>query len=409
MPDDYYEILGVARDATSQDIKKAFRQIARECHPDVSGGDPESEERFKKSRLAYETLMDPVTRARYDRRGQRRRMAGGSFFDAFYKQTGERSNGGNPGFSGNPAGGPPRGSRPKKNDPRNNLGLDDLFNVGEFGFGSHAPSSGRSSRGAGGSGGPGSTGGLGGSGAAGSRNTGDPGSERWSHGGRQPHRPTPGSDVQIDLDVPADVAARGGSVTAVYHRLQRADSWRPGTDDAGLVRVQDIADIRIVPGTRNGTILREKALGDAGPFGGSYGDLIARVRITGPKTPRPTPPPASAAPPLREPVSAGASASRPAADTTVRSDQDEEVATLEINVTEAILGGRVALETPQGKVRLTIPPGTSGGTRLRLKGKGSALPNGTVGDLYVEIRIVVPKTLDTESRRLIEEFAKLNP
>jgi DnaJ-class molecular chaperone len=212
--------------------------------------------------------------------------------------------------------------------------------------------------------------------------------------------------VQIDLDVPASVAARGGSVTAVYHRMQRADSWRPGTDDAGLVRVQDIADIRIVPGTRNGSILREKALGDAGPFGGAYGDLIARVRITGPGTPHSAGP--STSPASAEPVGAGAPEGRPA-EPSVRSGLEDEVVTLEINVTEAILGGRVALETPQGKVRLTIPPGTSGGTRLRLKGKGSPLANGTIGDLYVELRIVVPKVLDAESRRLIEEFAKLNP
>ncbi|MCB9676575.1 MAG: J domain-containing protein [Alphaproteobacteria bacterium] len=363
MATDYYELLGVNRDATNQDIKTAFRQIARECHPDVSGGDPDAEERFKKARIAYETLMDPVTRARYDRRFQRRGQAGrgGSFFDAFYKQTGERGAQGGSGFSNNVSGGPPRGARPKKNDPRNDIGLDDLFNVGEFGFGSAT------------------------AGASDARNPAPP----------PRNQPTNGGDVEIELDVPADIAARGGSVTAVYYRMQRADSWRPGTDDAGLVRVQDIADIRIVPGTRQGTVLRERGLGDAGAFGGSYGDLVARVRIVGQGTPRSVPPPPGAtAPP---PPSA------------VRAGHEPEVAVLEISVVEALLGGRVSLDTPQGKVRLTIPPGTSGGTRLRLKGKGSPLATGEIGDLFVETRILVPKTLDEESRRLIEEFAKLNP
>ncbi|MCA9567807.1 MAG: hypothetical protein KC656_08185, partial [Myxococcales bacterium] len=82
----------------------------------------------------------------------------------------------------------------------------------------------------------------------------------------------------------------------------------------------------------------------------------------------------------------------------------EQTLLLEISVVEALLGGRVELDTPAGKVRLTIPPGTSGGTRMRLKGKGTGGE-----DLYVEIRIRVPRSLDDESRRLIEEFARLNP
>jgi len=68
------------------------------------------------------------------------------------------------------------------------------------------------------------------------------------------------------------------------------------------------------------------------------------------------------------------------------------------------LGGRVELMTPQGKVRLTVPPGTSSGARLRLKGKAAS-----GGDLYVLLRIVVPHSLDEESRALIEQFALLNP
>lgn len=369
MSTDYYELLGVPKDASAQDIKKAFRQIARECHPDVSGGDPAAEERFKKARNAYETLMDPVTRARYDRRGQRRAAGGfgaggGSFFDAFYKATGQNSQ---------PKPHRPGRPRPGKKDPGNNMDLDDLFNVGEFGFGSNTRS-------------------------------------------KPPRRPQPrpsgpvlGEDIEIVLDVPVDIAARGGSVTAVYDRLQRSDSWRPGTADDGLVSVQDIADIRIVPGSRDGMVLRERGLGHAGANGGTYGDLIARIRLVervasgpsaAPRGPSPAPPPRPSAPPPRTPPP------RPSSSTATAPPPESggDTMVLEIGVVEALLGGRVELDTPQGTVRLTIPPGTSGGTRMRLKGKGVDRR-----DLYVEVRIRVPRTLDDPSRRLIEEFARLNP
>lgn len=349
---DYYEILGVTADATTQDIKKAFRQIARECHPDVTGDDPTAGERFKSARKAYETLIDPVTRSRYDRRGQRRKFEKGSFFDAFYRATGEKEE---ETRSARPRSGPtygahdgyPGAGRKGRKDPKNDLDLDDLFN--DFGFAGSSPS---------------------GAGTA-----------------------SPGADVHIDLDVPQGVAREGGTVTAVYHRLQRADSWRPGSSDNGLVRIQDIADIRIVPGTSSGEMLRERGLGDAGEHGGPYGDLVVRVCLV--REPPPPPPPPAEAPrrervrtePRHAPVSAENGALK-----------------LDVSVVEALLGGRIELDTPQGRVRLAIPPGTSSGSRMRLKGKGAAGE-----DLYVETRIVVPRALDDESRQLIEAFARLNP
>lgn len=280
--------------------------------------------------------------------------AGGSFFDAFWRATGQREEeqqrARQPSYAQGDAGGAPRGSRKTgKNDPGNSVTLDDLFNdFGDFGFG----------RGRGG------------------QQASAPPPPRMA--------PEPGDDVHIELDVPADVASGGGSVTAVYYRMQRADSWRPGAPDPGLVRVQDIADVRVIPGTTEGAVLRERGLGNAGPHGGPYGDLVVVVRITGRTTP----------PPPEEQV-------EPA--------EDGDVLTVDISVVEALLGGRVTLRTPQGSVKLTIPAGTSGGTRMRLKGRGAPDPEGRPTDLYVVTRIVVPKQLDEESRRLIEEFARLNP
>ena len=82
---------------------------------------------------------------------------------------------------------------------------------------------------------------------------------------------------------------------------------------------------------------------------------------------------------------------------------------LDISVVEALLGGRIEVTTPQGRVLLSIPPGTSSGAKLRLKRRGPPNAAGELTDLYVLVRIVVPKTLDDESRKLIEEFAVLNP
>ena len=128
MSEDYYSILGVPKDATSQDIKRSFRHIARECHPDVSGGSQEAEERFRQARQAYETLMDPVTRARYDRRRQRRQQMGGSFFDAFYNRSGGGDgNSTGPSYAPNVSGGSGT-RRGRRHDSSNELDLEDLFN-----------------------------------------------------------------------------------------------------------------------------------------------------------------------------------------------------------------------------------------------------------------------------------------
>jgi curved DNA-binding protein len=158
-----------------------------------------------------------------------------------------------------------------------------------------------------------------------------------------------------------------------------------------LVRVQDIADVRIIPGTRDAEILRERGLGDAGVHGGPYGDLVVRVRV-------------------RAQADATEADQGPGAPTTQQKpvDAEPEEVSLDISVVESLLGGRVEFDTPQGKVRVSIPPGTSSGVRLRLKGKGSSTPDGP-SDLIAVIRILVPRNLDDESRELIERFAALNP
>lgn len=386
MADDFYAVLGVNRESTEKDIKKAFRQIARECHPDVVGDDPAKLARFKEAKEAYEVLSDETARMKYDRRldrrGQRVRT-GGSFRDAFYRRTADVGQG--------------RGSRAHQrsarrvSDPANNIGLDDLFN--DFGFGgssrskagSRASSQGPSSRRTSSAGAP----------------------PRGSRERARPPMPQAGQDVQIDLDVPDHIARDGGTVTAVYYRMQRADNWRPGSPDSGIVRIQDIADVRLLGGTRHGEVLHEKGKGDAGAYGGPYGDLIVRVNLVRSRAePQPEPPPRSAPEPesAPDPEPTPSGARRPRAE-----DPGTEIAlVVDIDVWDAILGGPVEVHTPQGKVRVTVPAGTSSGKKLRLRGKGLRGPDGKPQDLLIRLRIVVPTELDAESLDLVEKLKALN-
>jgi DnaJ-class molecular chaperone len=406
MPEDYYAVLGLEKGASPADIKKAFRQIAKECHPDTAGEDPVKLERFKAAKDAYEVLSDPASREKYDQRLERRGQrvsTGGSFRDAFYRRTAENYD-------------PDQMARQQKandrskrrvQDPANNLDLDDLFNG--FGFGGAKPGAGAR---------PGSSTPPPPRGQAGARDWGS----RDGHPGAsstraRPPMPQPGRDVHLDVDVPWNTAIAGGVVTVVYHRMQRSEQWRPGSTDPGVIRVQDLADVRLIPGTRDGEILHERGKGDAGAHGGPYGDLIVRVRVgpapsespgseprssRGGSDPSPaegprTEPPRTETPP---PSAAGTEAVPRLAGTEPGPDG---------GIAEAILGARIALDTPQGRVRIAVPPGTSSGARLRLREKGETGADGRAADWFVRLRIVVPREVDAESRALIEAFAARNP
>ncbi len=362
---EYYNTLGIQTDASPDDIKRAFRKIARECHPDVTGNDPVASARFKVARTAYETLSDPDKRKRYDQKGQGRAGPKGSFFDAFYKNTGRQGAGGGPSRGAHDAGGH-ASTRQARRDPRNNLDLDDLFgDNADFGFA--------------------------GGGAGRSRAKTSHEDHNRARSGAQ------GADVHVQVDVPESTAKTGGSVSATYQRMQRPDSWSPGDADPGLSSVRDIADIRILPNTHTGQVLRERGLGDAGPYGGPYGDLLAQIRVV-------ADPPESRRSQSRSPGARPQPNHREAPGASVHAEPVAEDLIVDVPVANAVLGGRVSVVLDGKPVRVTIPAGTSSGTRMRLRGKG---PGGA--DLMFRVRITVPSTLDPESRRLMEAFAKRNP
>lgn len=368
-PDDLYTILGVAQDASTDEIKKAFRSLARTCHPDVAGSAPEVAERFKRIREAYDVLSDPVARGRYDRRRQPRkaapRMPGGFYFWG-------------DGFPGQ--GSPPPQPGAAGKDSGNDLDLEDLFGD-HGGFADFGMGSARQNR----------------------------GSRARSSGTAEP---VPGRDIAMTVDVPSDVAGAGGTVTLNYVRQRRGD------DGVSVFRYDELYDLRVPPGTRHGDTLREQGWGHAGPNGGPYGDLVCDVRVVGPQ-PRPTgrvnlrgqpaPAPQERAAergPERGPERPNGQATPPRPEPP---NPGTEPTVVPISVVEALLGGRIELDTPQGRVVLNLPSCTSGGARFRLRGKGPTGPGGQASDLVVQLRVVCPPILDAESEELIRRFADLNP
>jgi curved DNA-binding protein len=329
-PMDHYAVLGVDPTATTPEIKKAFRQIARECHPDVAGNDPVAAERFKAARRAYEALVDPVERSRHDRRRDPRPapFGGPGFWDRMQD------------VGPSPARGANAGS-----DTRNDLDLDDIFNdFGVAGFG------------------------FGGSGGTTRR-----------HASRPPPAPRQGRDVFVRVRVEGELAWQGGTVPVRFRRL------RPATEGGTLERAQETVELRVAPGTPNGAVVRVPRMGDVGQGGGPPGDLVCELMV--------------------EEKDEGLEGT--AADPAPVPGPDgtrESPLPLPVSVTEALLGGRVEVTTPSGRCRLVVPPCTSSGTMLRLRGRGTK-----DRDLFLAVQVVMPPALDPESRGLVEQFARLNP
>ena len=308
MAEDLYQTLGVDRSASTDDIKKAHRKLAVKLHPDRNPDDKAAQEKFKRVQEAYDVLSDDEKRAAYDRYGADFEKIRGSGFNP--------GAGGGAGFEG--------------------LDLEQIFGGGggnaQFeGFGDFFEQ-------------------MVGGGAR--------GGGRAGQQGRAPAAPTRGSNLRHELEIPLEIAVRGGK-TEFY--LQSGSS------------TETIA-VTIPPGVETGSKIRLRDRGGASPNGGPAGDLILLLKI-------------SSHPHFR------------------RSGRNLEL-DLPISIGEAVLGAKVDVPTPEGTVTMTIPPGSSSGKRMRLKGQGVKQRDGSSGDLLVILQIHVPETIDDESRKWIEQFAE---
>ncbi len=371
---DYYSSLGVAKDASASDIKKAYRKLARELHPDKNPGDAAAETRFKEVSEAYDVLSDTAKRKEYDE--TRSLFAGGAY----------RGGGGFGSQNGGFAGG---GSVPPF-DP------SDLFGTGA----------------AGGDPGLGDIfGGLFG-------NT----SSRRARSSTGPQR---GRDVEATLDLQFDDAVRGATLplqlsgpascvachgsgakagtaprtcptcggSGFISRNQGAfgfsepcrdckgtgtiiDTPCPVCGGAGVTQQTRTITVRVPPGIKDGARLRIPGKGTPGQRGGPAGDLYVTVRV----------------------------GSHPL----FGRKGDDLTLTLPVSFTEAALGATVRVPTLNGSVAVKIQPGTPNGRTLRVRGRGSS-KNGKASDLLVTVEVAVPQSLSAEAKAALENYAHAQP
>ncbi|HJD41681.1 MAG TPA: DnaJ domain-containing protein [Candidatus Mediterraneibacter quadrami] len=340
---DYYDVLGVSRNADEAQIKKAYRKLAKKYHPDTNAGNAEAEQKFKEVTEAYDVLGNKEKRKLYDQFGHAAfdQTAGAG---AGYGSAGAGSGGPGGGFWRTYSSGGPDGGYQEYHFEGGNM--DDIFGdiFGDiFNHGSGSGGAGRSSRSGAyrGTGGFGS--GFGGSGFG---------------GGGFPQK---GSDVHADVTVGFDEAAFGCDKVI---RLQ---------DPSGRGGVQSL-QVHIPAGIDTGKSIRLKGKGMPGANGGEAGDLFLKVTVA----PKPG----------------------------YERKGNDVYTTVSIPYTTAVFGGEAVVSTLYGNVVCKIREGTQSGTKIRLRGKGIvSMKNPSVrGDQYVTVQISVPQHLSPEARQKLREY-----
>ena len=367
---DFYAILGVAKDASADEIKKKYRKLARELHPDKNPGNKEAEEKFKGVSEAYDVLSDDTKRKEYD---EARSLFGSGGFRGGYGA------GGRGGFGG--GGG-----------AQYDVNMEDMFSGESAGFGDFI---------------------------GGIFNRG-----RGNGPGGRVRAPRRGQDLESSLTLSFDDALDGVTVPLRLSSDGPCDSChgtgaKAGTvpkmcptcsgtgqtsrnaggfafaepcvtckgrglfaeDPCGVCRGSGrgmstrTVQARIPAGVKNGSRIRLKGKGSPGERGGPNGDLFVDVTVS----------------------------------THVMFDRKGDNVTISIPVTfvEAALGGEIGVPTPRGgSVTLKIPAGTSNGSTFRVRGKGVRKSDGTNGDLLVTVEVSVPDALSDDARTALQQFAE---
>ncbi len=300
MPRDYYDVLGVNKSATQDEIQKAYRKAARKFHPDLHADADEKEQdeakqKFQEIQQAYDVLSDADKRQMYDQLGP-----------DFEKMGGQNPFGGG---GGNPFGGMDF-SQMFGGGGAGGGGMEDILR--QFGMGAGGPQ-------------------------------------------QQTRRPAKGQDVEKNITVPFNTAVKGGEHQVAFDRNGKVET----------------ITVKIPAGIESGKKIRLRGQGAAGPGNGPSGDALIKVTVSG------------------HPVYA-------------RSGLNLNV-TVPITLLEAVQGAKIDLPTPHGIITVTVPPGTSSGKTLRLKGMGIQTQD-RKGDLLAQLQIVLPREISPDDVELIEQF-----
>jgi molecular chaperone DnaJ len=357
---DYYAVLGVPKNASQQEVRKAYRGLAQKFHPDANPGDKAAEERFKAISAAYDVIGDEKKRKEYDRV---REMAGAGFGSGF---------------------GGPGGTRVRFEDLGFEESFGDLFNL--FGGGFGGPAGARARR----------------------RTVRRKGAdleadvrvtfEEAANGATVPVRvagaascetcggtgASPGTGVKtcpecagtgaVAVDQGLFSLTRTCGICGGSGRLIESPCQTCG--GSGRTRSSRSLRVKVPPGVEDGARIRVTGRGEPGPPGGEPGDLFVVVHVA----------------PHRF-------FGRKGSNLTL---------SLPLTFPEAALGADVKVPTLNGTVTLRIPPGTDGGKTFRLRSHGVSKPSGGRGDLLVTVTVEVPKRLSKQERELLEQFREVH-
>jgi DnaJ-class molecular chaperone len=328
---DYYEVLGVKRDATDEQVRQAYRKLARKYHPDVNPGDKTAENKFKEINEANEVLSDPEKRKRYDLLG------------ANWKDGAEFT--------------PPPGWG------RVNVQFDDLGSIfSGSGFSDFFETL-----------------------FGGARSARQP--QQARHAGSRTGR---GQESEAEMEISLEDAHRGGRhrITLQGTRVCPSCSGKGNSSGvvcaacrgSGQVLNPKTIDVNIPPAARDGSTIKVKGHGHAGPGASEPGDLYIKLKI---KT---------------HPIFSVSG--------------DDLTVEAPISPWEAVLGATIEVPTIEGKAEMKIPAGAQGGQRMRLRGQGLNKRNGGRGDEYVKLKVVVPTHPTDREKQLYSDLAAashLNP
>jgi DnaJ-class molecular chaperone len=306
MATDYYATLGVPRDASQDDIQKAYRKLARKYHPDMNPEDATAKKKFQEVQSAFEVLSDPDKRKRFDQFGSdfERVGAGGGAGPGQWRYT----------TSTGPQTYP--------------FDINDLFGAGGAdieGGGSFSDMFRQFNR---------------------------------ARGGRRAARTARGADLRHEMTIPFATAVQGGQAALTVQR-----------HDGNLEEIK----VKIPPGIEDGKKIRLRGQGEPGEGGAPAGDILLTIHVS----PHPH----------------------------FRRIGNRLEVRVPITLAEAALGGKIDVPTPWGTITLTVPPNTSSGKRLRIKGHGVRPANQPAGDLFAEIQVELPGNLTEDERKQLAEIS----